>query len=163
MFSVSVKLQLLSGSRTSSCFQPVVELQLSRASCFQSGSSCSCFRGSRALRLLQLLSKVSSRSQCRARSRQGRALNLQWAGVGCGTGPTAAPLAEAEAAKAAPPPKPAAHTPKAKGKAKAKAKAINVPAGVTLGCGRCRQSLVGCRQCRARAGMTFDPVSQTWN
>ena len=134
-----------------SCFQSVVELQLlsgSRAS----GRAAAAFGGleSRASRLLQLLSKVSSRSQCRARSRQVCALNLQWAGVGCGTGPTAAPLAEAEAAKAAPPPKPAAHTPKAKGKAKAKAKAINVPAGVTLGCGRRRQSLVG-------------PVSQTWN
>lgn len=50
-----------------------------------------------------------------------------------------------------------------KAKAKAKAKAINIPPGVTLGCSKCKQSAKGCAQCRKRAGMTFDPESESWN
>ena len=81
--------------------------------------------------------------------------------------PAKAAPAKAAPAKAAPKPAPAKAAPKAgakaEAKAKAKAKAVNPPPGVTLGCGKCRGSGFGCKLCRTKAGMKFDPVTKTWN
>lgn len=84
--------------------------------------------------------------------------------------PAAAPKAvsKSKAKSSGVPPKAAAAAPKppgpvAKGAPKAKAKAVIIPPGIVLGCSRCRFSVkFGCKECRTRAGLTFDEDTQTW-
>ena len=50
-----------------------------------------------------------------------------------------------------------------KGQAKTKVQVI-IPAGVELGCSKCRMNTkIGCSQCRRRHGLSHDPATNTWS
>ena len=39
---------------------------------------------------------------------------------------------------------------------------IRVPAGVQLGCAKCRLNQIGCKQCRQKKGLSWYPDEKTW-